>query len=145
MSTAASLASLLQHKSDLNYYVQQLTWYTNKSEATSAKVARYEKYETEWEKEYDKARDGSRSSKITINGVEYDKECDVGDALAEQYAYEKVQQRDEAILLELTEEDNEYESQKTMLDTLCEELRADIDSEKQLVSNNAQNTHLLGS
>ena len=145
MSTAASLASLLQKKSDLNYYTQQQIWYANKHEDSSAKVARYVKYEEQWEKEYDKARDESRSSKITIGGVEYDKECDVGDELAEQYAYEKVQHRDEEILLEVTEEDMEYDSMQEMYNTLCEELRAEVDNIKNLTSQNAQDTHLLGS
>ena len=142
MSTAASLASLLQHKSDLNYYTQQEIWYANKHTDMSAKVARYAKYEENWEKAYDECMYAEEGKEKKINGRTY---ASGNEAAAEEYAYAKVQQRDEEVYLELTDQDMRYEEMQTMYDELCEELRAEIDSEKQLVSNNAQNTHLLGS
>lgn len=142
MSTAASLASLLQHKSDLNYYTQQQIWYANKQEASSAKVAKYAKYETNWENAYDECINADSDKPKTLNGRTYNPGSE---AEAEAYAYAKVKQRNEEYYLECVDEDMEYDSMKEMYNTLCEELRAEIDSEKQLVSTNAQNTHLLGS
>lgn len=142
MSTASALASLLQHKSDLNYYTQQQIWYANKQEASSAKVAKYARYEEQWEKAYDDCMSAEEGKEKKINGRVFNAGSE---ADAEAYANAKVQQRDEELYLELVDEDMEYDSMKEMYNTLCEELRAEIDSEKQLTSTNAQDTHLLGS
>jgi hypothetical protein len=143
MSTASNLAHLLAIKSDINYYTQQEIWYSNKLEATSAKLGKYTKYEEKWEDAYDSAMYNDKALKI--NGVEVVAEGNTSEAVAQQYADNKVQERDEEIYLELVDLDNEYDAIKTMYDTMLEELRADEETAKNATSQDAQQTHLLGS
>ena len=56
-----------------------------------------------------------------------------------------VKQYDEELSLELAELDMEYDTMKTMYDTLLEEMRAQADSEKTATSTAAQDTGLLQS
>ncbi len=142
MSTASALAKLLQVESDLNYYTQQQIWYANKHTDMSAKVARYAKYEEKWEEAYDECMYAEEGKQKTINGRTY---SSGNEAAAEEYAYAKVQQRDEEVYLELTDKDMEYDTMQEMYNTLCEELRAEKEKDMQEVSTEAQNTHLLGS
>ena len=72
-----------------------------------------------------------------------DKETEATDIQAEQWADYKVEEYDEETLLELTDLDMEYDSIKTMYETLLAELRAKEESEKSLVQTNAQDTGLI--
>lgn len=143
-ATSAALLNLLQKKADLAYYNQQQIYFANKQESTSAKVAKYAKYEKNWEKAYDDAMALEDGKSKTCNGVTVTGGS-VTERQAEAYAYAKVRERDEELYLELTDLDMEYDSMKEMYNTLCEELRAEIDADKQLTSSNAQDTGLLQS
>ena len=63
--------------------------------------------------------------------------------LADQYAHAKVDQYNEELSLELADLDMEYDTMKTMYDTMLEELRAQQESEKTATSTAAQDTGLL--
>ena len=65
--------------------------------------------------------------------------------IADAYAHAKVKQYDEELSLELADLDIEYDTMKTMYDTMLEELRAQQESEKTATSTAAQDTGLLQS
>lgn len=139
--TAAALGSLLTTQADYNYYVQQQMYWSGKYEANSAKLEEQIKYETQWEKALDSALDNTRE--LSAGGIKVGKE-NKNEALADAYAHAKVKQYKEELSLELADLDIEYETMKTMYDTLVQELSAQKDAEKQLVSSCAQDTGLLG-
>ena len=66
-------------------------------------------------------------------------------ALADMYAHAKVDEYNEELSLELADLDIEYDTMKTMYDTMLEELRAQQESEKTATSTAAQDTGLLQS
>ena len=144
-NTAALLGNLLTTNADINYYVQQQIYWSNKYEANSAKLAKQVKYEEKWEAAYDSAMDGSRTSALKMNGYVFlDKEVAGTEAQAEQWADYKVEEYDAELSLELADLDIEYDTMKTMYETLLEELRAQQEGEKTATSTAAQDTGLLG-
>ena len=144
-NTAALLGNLLTTNADINYYVQQQIYWSNKYEANSAKLAKQVKYEEKWEAQYDSAMDGSRTSALKMNGYVFlDKEVAGTEAQAEQWADYKVEEYDAELSLELADLDIEYDTMKTMYETLLEELRAQQEGEKTATSTAAQDTGLLG-
>ena len=145
MATTASLAQLLSLQNKLNFYTQEQIKYSNLLDANSSKLSKQTKYEENWNKEYDKAQDSSRSSALKMNGnIFLDKEVAGTDAQAFQWAEYKVEEYDAELLLELADLDMDYDSMKTMYDTLMEETRAQVDGLKQLVSTEATDTHTIG-
>ena len=144
-NTAALLGTLLNTNADINYYVQQQIYWSNKYEANAAKLAEQVKFENQWEKAYDDAQDVDKACKVG-NKVWKEKGADpLSDAMADAYAHAKVTQYDEELKLELSDLDIEYDTMKTMYETLLEKLRADQEGEQQATSNAAQDTGLLQS
>ena len=140
--TAAALGSLLTTQADYNYYIKQQMYWSNKYEANSAKLEEQVKYETQWEKAMDSATDESRTRTLTARGITVAAN-DFSEATARRYANAKVSQYNEELSLELADLDLEYDTMKTMYDTLVQELSAQKDAEKQLVGSCAQDTGLL--
>ena len=145
MATAALLSQLLALNNQITQYTQQQMYWSNKLDANSAKLAKQVKAEENYNKEYDKAKDGSRSTALKMNGKEFiAKETEATDAQAKQWAKYKVGEYDEELSLELADLDLEYDSMKTMCDTLLEQLRAQKESLTNAVSTEASDTHELG-
>lgn len=143
-NTAAQLGNLLSVNADINYYTQQSIYWNAKYEANQAKLDKQVSYEQKWESAFDDAQNTDKKCQV---GTKVWKEKDVvlSDAQADAYAHAKVRQYDEELSLELSELDIEYDTMKTMYDTLLEELRAQKDADKQAVSTAAQDTGLLQS
>ena len=144
MSTAASLGTLLTTNADINYYTQQQIFWSNLYEANAAKLALQVKYEEQWISAFDDAQDVDKTCKI---GTKVWKEKDqvLSDEKADEYAHAKVEKYDAELKLELEDLDMEYDTMKTMYETLLEKLRADEEAQTQLVSTNAKDTHLTQS
>ena len=145
-NTAALLATLLTTNADINYYTQQQIYWSNLYEANAAKLAEQTKYEAQWEKAADSAMNNTRELSashdgVTVNVVKENSDMDLADA----YADVKVYQYDEELKLELADKDIEYDTMKTMYETILEKLRADQEAEKQATSTSAQETGLLQS
>lgn len=145
--TGTSLGHLLTTQADYNYYVQQQMYWQDKYEANSAKLSDQVKLETKWEKAYDDAYDNEKDDDKVMKAGKFS--CTAGrlrgnEALSDAYAHAKVEAYDEEKSLELADLDIEYDTMKTMYDTLLQELQAEKESEKQLVSTCAQDTGLLG-
>ena len=138
MSTAAALLELLRINSDINYYTQQQIYYSQKEEAMAAKVTKYQKYEEEWEKAYDKVMDADSEKPVEFNNQTF---VSGNTYEAERYANMKVRQRNEEVYLDCCDKDMEYDSLKEMYNTYLEKARAEKDSVKTLVSESAQDTH----
>ena len=141
-NTAALLGNLLNTNADINYYTQQSIFWNAKYEANSAKLEKQTQYETKWESAYDSAIDNTKelsagNVKVAANNK--------NEMLADAYAHAKVSKYNEELSLELADLDIEYDSMKTMYDTMLEELRAQKESEKSATSTAAQDTGLLQS
>ncbi len=141
-NTAALLGNLLCTNADINYYTQQSVYWNAKYEANMAKLEEQVKYEEKWENAFDSAIDNTKSLKAGGITVKEGNKCE---DIADAYAHAKVKQYDEELSLELANYDIEYDTIKTMYDTLLEELRAKQESEKTATSTAAQDTGLLQS
>ena len=140
---AAPLGSLLMKEADLNFCIQQEMIWSARQESNAAKLQVQTKYHTQWESAFDDAICGDKECKT--GGVVYIKKDtpNVTEAEAERYANAKVKHYDEELSLELAELDMEYDTMKTMYETMLTSLRAQIENEKSLVQQNAQDTGLL--
>ena len=141
-NTAALLGNLLNTNADINYYTQQSIFWNAKYEANSAKLEKQTQYESKWESAYDLAIDNTKTysaGNVTVT------EGNKNEMLADAYAHAKVSKYDEELSLELADLDIEYDTMKTMYDTMLEELRTQKDAEKNSVSTAAQDTGLLQS
>ena len=144
-NVAAQLGNLLAVNADINFYTQMQLYWSHMYEANQEKLQKQIKYEEKWESAFDNAKDGTRKSDLKMNGnVFIAKETEATDLQADQWAHFKVSQYDEELSMELAELDIEYDTMRTMYDTLLEELRAQKDADKQSVSTAAQDTGLLG-
>ena len=141
-NTAALLGNLLNTNADINYYTQQSIFWNAKYEANSAKLEKQVKYEEKWESAFDSAIDNTKE--LTAGGIKVSAN-NKNEMLADKYAHAKVKQYDEELSLELADLDIEYDTMKTMYDTMLEELRAQKESEKTATSTAAQDTGLLQS
>ncbi len=141
--TAAALGSLLTTQADYNYYIQQQIFWTNKYDANSAKLEEQVKYETKWESAFDKAMDGEKECKVRGQVFVQKDAGTVSEAQARRYADAAASQYNEELSLELADLDIEYDTMKTMYDTLVQELQGQKDSQKTLVGTCAQDTGLL--
>lgn len=139
-NTAALLGNLLCTNADINYYTQQSVYWNAKYEANMAKLEEQVKYEEKWENAFDSAIDNTKT--LTAAGVTV-KEGNKCEDIADAYAHAKVKQYNEELSLELADLDIEYDTMKTMYDTLLEEMRAKQESEKTATSTAAQDTGLL--
>ncbi len=142
-NTAAQLGNLLAVNADINFYTQMQLFWAHKCEANQEKLQKQIKYEEKWENAYDDGMDSEK--KIDFKGFHKDKGVEWTEAQADAYAHAKVSQYDEELSMELFELDIEYDTMKTMYDTMLEELRAQKDADKQAVSTAAQDTGLLQS
>jgi len=142
-NTAALLGTLLNTNADINYYTQQQIYWSNKYEANAAKLAEQTKAEEKWEKAFDEGKDADK--KIDSCGYVKEKGQVFDDATADAYAHAKVKEYNEELKLELADLDIEYDTMKTMYETLLEKLRADEEGEKQATATAAQDTGLLQS
>lgn len=142
-NTAALLGNLLATNADINYYTQQSIYWNAKYEANSAKLEEQVKYEEKWQNAFDSACPADKDLKI--GGKVIVKEGNTNEQIADQYAHLKVAKYDEELSLELADLDMEYDTMKTMYDTMLEELRAQQESEKTATSTAAQDTGLLQS
>ena len=141
-NTAALLGNLLNTNADINYYTQQSIFWNAKYEANSAKLEKQVKYETKWESAFDSAIDNT--SEMHAGNVKVGK-GNKNEMLADAYAHAKVSKYNEELSLELADLDIEYDSMKTMYDSMLEQLRAQKESEKTATSTAAQDTGLLQS
>lgn len=141
-NTAALLGNLLNTNADINYYTQQSIFWNAKYEANQAKLEKQVKYEEKWESAFDSAIDNTRDLKLGKITV---KSGNTNEMIAGQYADKKVSQYNEELSESLADLDIEYDTMKTMYDTMLETLRAKKDSEKQATSTAAQDTGLLQS
>ena len=141
-NTAALLGNLLNVNADYNYYAQQQIFWNAKYEANSAKLSKQVKYEEKWESALDSAIDNTRDLKIGNITVASGNQNEM---LADAYAHAKVKEYQEELSLELADLDLEYDTMRTMYDTLMQELQAQKDSDKQVTSTAAQDTGLLQS
>ena len=145
-NTAALLLNLLNTNADINYYTQQSIYWSAKYEANNAKLTKQVNYEESWMKEYDKAKDGTRTTELKINGVQQvAANTEATDCQAIAWADYKVDEYDEELSQELADLDMEYDTMKTMYDSMLEQLRAQQETEKTATSNAAQDTGLLQS
>ena len=141
-NTAALLGNLLNTNADINYYTQQSIFWNAKYEANSAKLQKQVKYEDKWESSFDAAIDNTKE--LTAGGIKVSAN-NKNEMLADAYAHAKVKQYTEELSLELADLDIEYDTMKTMYDTMLEELRAQKETEKSVTSTAAQDTGLLQS
>ena len=141
-NTAALLGNLLNTNADINYYTQQQIYWNAKYEANSAKLSKQVKYEEKWESAFDSAIDNTKE--LTAGGIKVG-ENNQNEMIADAYAHAKVEQYDEELSLELAELDMEYDTMKTMYDTMLEQLRAQQEGQKTATSTAAQDTGLLQS
>ena len=141
-NTAALLGNLLNTNADINYYTQQSIFWNAKYEANQAKLEKQVKYEEKWESAFDSAIDNTRDLKLGKITV---KSGNTNEMIAGQYADKKVSQYNEELSESLADLDIEYDTMKTMYDTMLESLRAQKDSKKQATSTAAQDTGLLQS
>lgn len=141
-NTAALLGNLLNTNADINYYTQQSIFWNAKYEANSAKLEKQVNYEQKWESAFDSAIDNTKE--LTAGGITVSAN-NKNEMLADRYAHAKVKQYDEELSIELADLDIEYDTMKTMYDTILEELRAQKESEKTATSTAAQDTGLLQS
>lgn len=140
--TATALGSLLTTQADYNYYIQQQMFWSAKYEANSAKLSEQAKLETKWWDAHDKATDSTRTKELKAGNVTIGA-SDYSEPSAYKYADAKVSAYDEELSLELADLDIEYDTMKTMYDTLVQQMSAQKDSEKTLTSNCAQDTGLI--
>ena len=143
-NTAALLGNLLNTNADINYYTQQSIFWNAKYEANSAKLEEQVKYESKWESAYDDAQNADKKC-VVGNTTWKEKDQVLNATKADQYAHAKVKQYNEERSLELADLDIEYDTMKSMYDTMLEELRAQQESEKSATSTAAQDTGLLQS
>ena len=141
-NTAALLGNLLNTNADINYYTQQSIFWNAKYEANSAKLEKQVKYEEKWESAFDSAIDNTKE--LTAGGITVSAN-NQNEMIADRYAHAKVKQYDEELSIELADLDIEYDTMKTMYDTMLEELRAQKESETSATSTAAQDTGLLQS
>ncbi len=141
-NTAALLGNLLNTNADINYYTQQQIYWNAKYEANSAKLSKQVKYEEKWESAFDSAIDNTKE--LTAGGIKVG-ENNQNEMIADAYAHAKVEQYNEELSLELAELDMEYDTMKTMYDTMLEQLRAQQEGQKTATSTAAQDTGLLQS
>ena len=142
-NVAAQLGNLLGVNADINYYTQQSIYWNAKYEANQEKLQAQIKYEEKWENAYDEAYGATKD--IKWNNGQVIKEGTRDEALADAYAHWKVDKYDEELSMELAELDVEYDTMKTMYDTLLEELRAQQEADKQATSTAAQDPGMLTS
>ena len=116
--------------------ISALHW-SNKYDANQAKLSKYTKYEENWEKAYDDCYGAEEGKEVKINNTPFARQ---NDAEAIRYADLKVEERDEDYYLLLSDLDIEYDSLKTMYETLLETKRAEQEALKSAVSNAAQDT-----
>ena len=144
MSTSAGLGNLLRVTADLNYYTMLLNQWASKYEANSEKLQKQCNLEEKWTKAYEDGLDPERDISASHGGVTVKIQAHQGnETLAEQYADAKVWQFDEDLSAELAELDIDYDSFKTMYETLVTQLQAEKDADKQQVASSAQDTHTL--
>ena len=141
-NTSALLLNLLNTNADINYYTQQSIYWSAKYEANSAKLSKQVEAEEKWMDAYDSCYYAEDDKKVQINGNPFENgnEC-----YAIAYADQKVREYDEELSLELADLDMEYDTMKTMYDSMLEQLRAQQEAEKTATSNAAQDTGLLQS
>ena len=139
-NTAAQLGNLLCTNADINYYTQQSIYWTAKYEANMAKLEEQVKYHEKWEGAFDSAIDNTKTLTAGCVTVNEGNQCE---NLADAYAHAKVKQYNEELSLELADLDIEYDTMKTMYDTLLTELRAKQEAEKTSTSEAAGDTGLL--
>ncbi|MBR6127367.1 hypothetical protein IKQ21_06750 [bacterium] len=141
-NVAAQLGNLLSVNADINYYTQQSIFWNQKYEANQEKLEVQTKLEQKWEDAYDDAYSATKDIKMNGNVFIHEGEKHNMEK-AKAYADWKVEKYDAELMEELSELDVEYDTMKTMYDTLLEELRAQKDADKQAVSTAAQDTGLL--
>lgn len=145
-NTAALLGNLLNTNADINYYTQQQIFWNAKYEANSAKLSKQVNAEEKWESKFDDAINNTKEMTYYVNGnKQVVKEGNTDEMIADSYAHAMVEQYNEELSLELADLDIEYDTMKTMYDTLLEELRAQQEGEKTATSTAAQDTGLLQS
>lgn len=143
-AVSGSLADLLRVRAQIAEYTQMQMFYSSKYENNAEKLQKQVKFEESWWKAYDNAQDADRTSDLKFgDGRIIEKGTPACDELAEQWADYKVDEYDEELSLELADLDIEYDTMKTMYDTMLETLRAQEESLKGLTSENAQDTGLL--
>ena len=143
MSTSAQLGNLLNVTADLNYYTMMLNQWSAKYEANSEKLQAQTKYEEKFIGKVEDAQDPDKQIKCAFGTKEKGEVW--SEAKAEQYGHYVVKQYDESLSLELAELDIEYDTMKTMYETLVTQMKAWKESATQSTAAAAGQTNLLQS
>lgn len=144
MSSVSQLATLLEKQASLNYNTMQLNHWSAKYDANATKLQKQVKYEEDWEKAFDSAQDTDKECKIGNETWKKKGEA-LSDADADKYAHAKVKKYDEELSLELAELDVRYDTMKTMFEAQVTSDQAQVQSLKQSVATEMQDTKLLQS
>lgn len=148
MAVSGLLAQYLAIKSQLSYYEMECTKWNDLSTATSKKLSEQENQESKYNDASGKVDDvwGDSSSSLIYKGVTY---WNKGfhtmsqSMAASHYAHAKVPKFDSDKLEEYAALDMEYSTMSAMYDTLIEKLQAEEQSLKELISKEAQDTHMI--
>ena len=141
--TAAYLGTLLSTNEKIAECTRAQMYWSQKLDLNMTKLKDQQKYETKWNSAYDSAMDSGRTKDLKCGSVVAKVDC--CEAEAARYANAKSPKFDQELLDEYTDLDVEYDSMKTMYETLLEKLRADKEAQKELTSNAAQDTGLMQS
>ena len=145
-NTAMRLGQLLADQASLNTYILYESQWASKYEANHEKLEAQVRYFDKWENAFDSAIDNTRELKASSGGKTIVVgENNTNEDLADKYAHAKVKQYDEDLSAELAELDIDFDTMKTMYETLVTELQAKVESEKQTTATGAQDTGLLQS
>ena len=141
MSTAANLQHLLEIRASIAYYTKESISWNSLYEGNSEKLQKMQKLEEKWYDAYEDAYGNTRELKA--KGGVVVQENNTIEAKQIQYANAKVSDYDENTLEGLEDLDIDYDTMKTMYDTLLEQLRAQEETAKQATSQDAQDTGML--
>lgn len=140
MGVVTDLGSLLNTGADKTYYTAQLMYWTALYDANSEKLQKQTNLEEKYLGASESALGNTRT--LTAHGFTV-KEDNQNEAIAQHYAHLKVENYDQELSEELAELDIEYDTMKTMYETLVQELTAQEESYKQLTQTDASQTGLL--
>ncbi|MCR5265424.1 MAG: hypothetical protein K6E29_02385 [Cyanobacteria bacterium RUI128] len=156
------MAQYMSIKAQRTYCEQQDTRWNNLATAMEKKLGEQTKAEEKWGSQYDSAEeawnDGSKELKLNGNVILAKQDGKKGnqgraasaewsmsvDKFASKFASRKVPKYDPKLLEEYTDLDMEYGTMVATYDALLEALKAQEEGLKSTVSEEAQDTHILG-
>ena len=137
---AAATSNVQSIQAEIAWYTREQIVINQKYEANLAKLEKQTRYETQWQNKFDSAINNDRE--INKCGI-YIPENNENEDLAIQYADKMVDEYNAELLEELTETDMNYDSIKTMLDTVLEKKRSDLENARTMASTEVTDNCLL--